>query len=86
MDGFGPICPVCMASESNARDCEALRLALPQLRGPVRMTIVEMVHGNGYEDLCDCGECGDWWFHRGWVCPARWNLHLAMRGQRGQRP
>ena len=83
MDGFGPVCPVCMAKWGNGFQSEALRLALPQVDGPVRMVIVEMLRGDGYEDCCDCGHCHRGWFHRGWVCPPRWQRHLFLENTRG---
>ena len=69
-----------MAQSSNSYQCKALRLALPHMDDPVRLAIMEFLDGTGYEDLCDCGQCQNAWFHRGWICPPRWQLHLAIQG------
>ena len=78
MNGYRPICSVCMAKNSNAFLSNALRLALPEVTGPARLVIVEMLRGDGYGDLCECSQCHRKWFHRGWVCPRRWNRYWAM--------
>ena len=81
MDGFGPICPVCLTNRENVFQSRALRLALPDIADPVRLRIVEMLNGTGYELLCDCSQCHNAWFHHGWVCPPRWQVHLAEMGR-----
>ena len=80
-DGVGPVCPICMAGWFNDVQAEALRLALPQSLDRVRLLIVEMLFGDGYEDLCDCGRCLKPWFKQGWVCPTKWNTLRELRRQ-----
>ena len=72
-DGVGPLCNVCISMHCNLVQAEALPRMLPQLAEVpgICLLIVEMLSGDGWEDVCPCRGCSRHWFPRGWVCPAK---------------
>ena len=74
MDGFGPICSVCITKDDNMDTATSIQGACsnhPVLgKFDLMLLIVEFMDGDGWAELChpNCGRCLAGWFRLGWIC------------------